>query len=337
MIDLVCMISAYCMITAGEGSGLKTRPRSPDACSVGYSDQATAYSRRRRGEPRTYDFRRPVRLARDQSHLLRIAMQTFGRQASTVLTTSLRVVCTVGSPVLEELSYDEYLTGLPDQTVCAVVALEPWGGKSLLGFELTALLTMVDHMLGGPGAAEQPDRPLTDIEQALLRHLLSRMLRELSYALEPLGPLEPELHSLESNPGFVQAAAPTDPVVVTRMDLTIGERTSNASLCIPFASLEPALERLSRAQDDEARLLARRHAAQRTQQRLTDVEVEVAVRFRPLRMASAAIGRLAVGDVVRLEHRTTTPLTVTSAATTFAHAVPGTSGRKLAVLIVPSP
>jgi flagellar motor switch protein FliM len=304
---------------------------------VGYSEQATAYSRRRRGEPRTYDFRRPVRLARDHAHLLRIAMQTFGRQSSTVLTTSLRVVCTLGSPVVEELSYDEYLTGLPDQTVCAVVTLEPWAGKSLLSFELPALLAVVDHMLGGPGAAQQPDRPLTDIEQALLRHLLTRMLRELSYALEPLGPPQPELQGLESNPGFAQAAAPTDPVVLARMELVIGERTSNASLCIPFASLEPALDRLSRAQDDEKRLLARRQAAEATQQRLPDVEVEVAVRFRPMRMASAAIGALAVGDVVRLEHRTTTPLAVTSATTTFAHAVPGTSGRKLAVLIVPSP
>jgi flagellar motor switch protein FliM len=304
---------------------------------VGYSDQATAYSRRRRGEPRTYDFRRPVRLARDQAHLLRIAMQTFGRQSSTVLTTSLRVVCALGSPVIEELSYDEYLTGLPDQTVCAVVTLEPWAGKSLLSFELPTLLTIVDHMLGGPGAPQQPDRPLTDIEQALLRHLLGRMLRELSYALEPLGPLRPELQGLESNPGFVQAAAPTDPVVLARMEVAIGERASAASLCIPFASLEPTLERLSRAQDDEKRLLVRRQAAERTQQRLTDVEVEVAVRFRPMRMPSARVGRLAVGDVVRLEHRTTTPLAVTSAATTFAHAVPGTSGGKLAVLIVPNP
>ena len=88
---------------------------------------------------------------------------------------------------------------------------------------------------------------------------------------------------------------------------------------------------------EEARLLARRQAAERTQRRLTDVEVDVAVRFHPLRMASAAIARLSVGDVVALEHRTTAPLAVTSAATTFAHAVPGTSGRKLAVLIVPSP
>jgi flagellar motor switch protein FliM len=304
---------------------------------VGYSDQATAFSRRRRGEPRTYDFRRPVRLARDQAHLLRIAMDSFGRQSSTVLSTSLRVVCTLGSPLIEELSYDQYLSTLPESTVCAVVGLEPWSGRSLLSFEIPALLEVIDHILGGSGAEEQPDRPLTGIEQALVCHLLTRMLRELSYALEPLGRIEPDLVSLENNPSFVQAAAPTDPVVVARMELAIGERTSAASLCIPYTTLAPALERLSRAQDGEARALARRQAAERTQQRLTDVEVDVAVRFTSLRLPSGLIGRLAVGDVVPLDHRTTAPLAVTSAATTFAYAVPGMSGRRLAVLIVPNP
>lgn len=277
-----------------------------------------------------------MRLARDHAHLLRVAMQTFARQSTTVLTTSLRVVSTVGTPVIEEFSYDEYLTGLPEQTVCAVLALEPWAGRSLLSIDAPTLLTLVDHLLGGPGTAEQPDRPLTDLEQALVRQVLGRMLRELSYALNPFGKVTPELHSLESNPGFVQAAAPTDPVVVARMDLTIGERVSALSLCIPYASLEPALEHLSRAKDDQARALARRQAAERTQQRLADVEVDVAVRFRPLRMPSSGLAALAVGDVVPLGHRTTSPLAVTSAATTFASAVPGTSGSKLAVLIVPS-
>ena len=263
-------------------------------------------------------------------------MDTFARQSSTVLTTSLRVVSTVGAPVIEEFSYDEYLTGLPERAVCAVVALEPWAGRSLLTFDAPTLLTVLDHLLGGPGTAEQPDRPLTEIEQVLVRQVLGRMLRELSYALAPLGSVRPDLQSLESNPAFVQAAAPTDPVVVARMELTVGERASAMSLCIPYASLEPVLVQLSRAKDDHGRMLARRQAAELTQQRLSDVEVDVAVRFRPLRLPSSAIGRLAVGDVVPLGHRTTAPLAVTSAATTFASAVPGTSGTKLAVLIVPS-
>jgi flagellar motor switch protein FliM len=301
---------------------------------VAYSDQATAEKRRRRGEARTYDFRRPVRLAREHAHALRVAMQTFSRQASTLLTTSLRVVCQVSSDQLEELSYDEYLTGVPEQSVCAVLTMEPWQGRALLTFDTTTLLTIVDHQLGGPGGDDQPDRPLTDIEQALTKQLLQRMLRELAYALEGLGKVNPQLQTLESNAGFVQAAAPTDPVVVAKFDLSIGNHTSEVTVCLPFAMLSPALATLTENSDAADKERARRAAAERMQQRLVDVEVPVAVRFDPVRLPSSLIGRLAVGDVVSLNHRTSRPLSVTSASTTFARAVPGASGKTLAVLIV---
>ena len=85
---------------------------------------------------------------------------------------------------IEELSYDEFLTGMPEQSVCAVVTLDPLPGKALISFDLPAVLTMVDHQLGGPGGADQPDRPLTDIEQSITKTLLTRMLRELTYAFE---------------------------------------------------------------------------------------------------------------------------------------------------------
>jgi len=305
--------------------------------TVGYSDQATALSRRRRGEARTYDFRRPVRLAREHAHLLRVAMQTFARQATTVLTTSLRVLCQLGNPRIEELSYDEYLSGLSEQTVCAVLSLDPWPGKALLAFDLQTVLAMIDHQLGGPGGDNQPDRPLTDIEQALVRQLLVRMLRELTYAMEPLAHVNPQLVALENDARFVQAAALTDPVVVARLDFSVGRRESAISFCLPYAMLAPTLKLLSDSSDDAEKLRVRAEAGRRTQQRLSDVEVDVSVRFDPLRMPSRAIAGLKVGDVVVLDHRTTAPLSVTSASSTFARAVPGSSGKQLAVLIVSDP
>jgi flagellar motor switch protein FliM len=299
-----------------------------------YSDQATAEKRRRRGEARTYDFRRPVRLAREHAHVLRVAMQTFSRQSSTLLTTSLRVVSLMSHSQLDELSYDEYLSGVPEQSVCAVLTMEPWQGRALLTFDVTTLLTIVDHQLGGPGGDDQPDRPLTDIEQALIRQVLIRMLRELAYALEPIARIGPQLQALESNAGFVQAAAPTDPVVIARLELAIGNHTSEATLCLPFAMLAPALHALTDSADAAEKARMRKAAAERTSARLVDVEVPVAVRFDPIRLPSAEIGRLEVGDVVSLAHRTSRPLSVVSASTTFAKAIPGASGRTLAVLIV---
>jgi flagellar motor switch protein FliM len=302
--------------------------------SVAYSNQATTDRRRRRGEARSYDFRRPVRLAREHAHVLRVSMQTFARQAATLLTTSLRVVCQVSSTQLEELSYDEYLTSVAEGSVCAVLTMEPWQGRSLLTFDVTTLLTIIDHQLGGPGGEDQPDRPLTDIEQALIRQVLLRMLRELAYSLESLGRISPQLQGLESNVGFVQAAAPTDPVVVARLDLSIGNHSSEFTLCLPFAMLSPALEALTESSDAAEKERARRIAAERTERRLADVEVPVAVRFDPIRMRSSLIGRLEIGDVVSLGHGTSRPLSVVSASTTFARAVPGASGKRLAVLIV---
>jgi flagellar motor switch protein FliM len=304
---------------------------------VGYSDQATALPRRRRGEARTYDFRRPVRLAREHAHLLRVAMQTFSRQATTVLTTSLRVVCQLGNARIEELSYDEDLSGLPEQTVCAVLSMDPWPGKALLAFDLQTVLAMLDHQLGGPGSVDQPDRPLTDIEQALVRQLLVRMLRELTYAMEPLAHVNPQLVTLESDARFVQAAALTDPVVVSRLALSVGKRESAVTICLPYAMLAPTLKLLSDSGDDSEKLRLRAEAGRRTEQRLSDVEVDVSVRFDPLRMRSRSVAGLKVGDVVVLDHRTTAPLSVTSATSTFARAVPGSSGKQLAVLIVSEP
>ncbi|MBK7622130.1 MAG: flagellar motor switch protein FliM [Kineosporiaceae bacterium] len=294
----------------------------------------TSNMRRRRGEARTYDFRRPVRLAREHAHLLRVAMQTFGRQSTTVLTTSLRAVCQIGAPQIEELSYDEFLSSMKDHSVCAVLNLEPWSGKALMTFDLATLLTMIDHQLGGMGSEKQPERPLTDIEQALVRQLITRLLNELAYALEPITKgVRPQLLTLEADARFVQAAASTDPVVVATMDLAVGQRESQLSLCLPYAMLSPALD-LATHHDDGDQTRVRTTAALQTQRRLTDVDVDVAIRFEPLRMSSQSIGRLAVGDVLAFPHRTTTPMAVTSASTVFAHAIPGASGRQLAVLIV---
>lgn len=262
-------------------------------------------------------------------------MQTFARQSSTVLTTSLRAVCQLGAPQIEELSYDEFLASDADHSVCAVLTLDPWPGRALMTFDLATLLTMIDHQLGGMGSTHQPDRPLTDIEQALLRQLLARMLSELSYALEPIAKnVQPQLQALESDVRFVQAAASTDPVVVARMDIAVGRRESRMALCLPYAMLAPALE-LATQHDNQDQARARMAAAEQTQRRLTEVDVEVSVRFEPVRMSSQSIGRLRLGDVITFPHRTTAPLAVTSASTVFARAVPGASGRRLAVLIVP--
>lgn len=303
---------------------------------MGYSNQATgAGTRPVRPEARSYDFRRPVRLTREDAHLLKVSFQTFGRQATTALTTGLRSLTVLSLTQVEEMSYDEYLSSLAEVSVSAVISMAPLEGRALLSLEVDMLMTMLDHALGGPGSEPQPKRQLTDIEQALAKGIVfGRVLREFGYAFEMIAPTEPSLLALETNAQFVQAAAPTDPTVVARMQLTVGEKTCAADLCMPYAMLAPALEATRQSTDRGEKVRQRSAAAARTTRRLNDVEVDVSIRFDPLHISSSQIGQLAVGDVLSLGHRTSRPLSVTAASSTFALAIPGASGKQLAALIV---
>jgi flagellar motor switch protein FliM len=302
---------------------------------VGYSNQATTDGGRRpRSEARSYDFRRPVRLARGDSHKVKVAMQTFGRQATTQLTTSLRTLSLLSLVQVDEMSYDEFIGTLPEASVTAVLSMEPLVGKALMSVDLGTLMVVVDRLLGGTGKANQPERPLTEIEQSLSRYVFGKMLRELGSSFQTICEVRPVLVNLESNPQFIQAASPTDPVVVSHLQLTVGDRTSTIDLCLPYSMLAAGLATGGRNGARGEQLELRSAASEQTTQRLNDVEVDVSIRFDPMHLRSSQIARLAVGDVLNLGHRTSRPLTITSASSTFALAVPGTSGRQLAALIV---
>ena len=140
---------------------------------------------RRRSTPVPYDFRRPTKLSREHARALEVAYDTFARQWSTLLSSSLRVLVSIDPVRVEQRTYDEYVSGLPSPTTMAMFSPEPFPGAGILQWPLDLSLLCIDHMLGGAGGP-QPDRTLTEIESELIRDLLDRVLSELRYALTGL-------------------------------------------------------------------------------------------------------------------------------------------------------
>jgi flagellar motor switch protein FliM len=295
--------------------------------------------RRSKGDgPKPYDFRRPSKLSREHVRSLQVAFETFARQWSTLLTSSLRVVTQVTNVSIEQVTYAEYVQTLSNPTVMALTTIEPLDGQAVLELPLATAMTSVDHLLGGPGTGEQPNRPLSDIETTLLRGLLDRTALELRYAFDALVRIDPQVQALEYNPQFAQAASASDMVIVATFELDLGAEGSLATVCLPFAALFPHLEAATghgvlSDRERAARALAGRHLAGR----LESVPVEVTVRFEPARLTPSTLVALAVGDVLPLPHPVAAPLAVTAAEVTFAHAVPGAQGKRLACLVVDQP
>ena len=294
--------------------------------------------RRAPAEPVPYDFRRPIQLSREHSRMIQVALDSFARQATTVFTSALRTVCGVRLESIEQSSYAEYVDALPATTYLTIFSAEPLLSKCVLELPLPAVMTAVDHMLGGPGRPDQPERPLTEIESGVARGLVERLLRELRYSLASIVSFEPVVTGVEYSPQFAQVAGASDVMVAMRLELRLNERTFPVSLCMPFSGLLPHLIRAAAPAPVSDRERAQRaQAAAQLKEGFHLVPVDVAVRLRPTTLSPADLGALKPGDAVRLNHPASAPLEVVVDGINFAHATAGTSGFRLAALIVGTP
>lgn len=282
-----------------------------------------------------YDFKRPNKFNRDHARSLQLVGETFARQFTTALSTTVRTNASIAFRDVGQLTYDEHIRDIPSPTYLAMITTEPLPGLSLLHVPLPVMMTIIDRLLGGTGNGTLPNRPLTDIEQALAQNLMGRLLRELALAFESLVAIEPVLAHQESNPQFTQIAAANDTVVVLSFDMKVASAAGVLSICIPFELIQPVLDgaaggfaRTGRSDvDTEAVALALRAT-------LDTAKLSVAVRFNQIELLAGDIVDLTPGDIVPLGHSVEAPLFVTIGNAARFEAKPGRRGRRLACVVV---
>ncbi len=292
-----------------------------------------AAARQAGGEPNPYDFRRPTKISRDQTRALQVGFETFARRAATLFTSRLRQVCTVTIADTSQRGYDDYVDGLASPSVSVLLGIDPLPGSGTLNLSLPLALAMIDHLLGGPGG-QQPERRLTEIEVTVLRGLLEQLGSVLRESFEYLVGMECSVGSIEYAPQFLQAANPSDAVVVVEFELAIGEAASALSLSLPVAALLPALDALRPRQPEH--LEADAAALHHIERSLSAVSLPIRVEFEPAPIDAQRALNLGVGDIVKLPHRAGTPLRVRVGDVLYARALAGQSGANLAVMITSS-
>lgn len=250
---------------------------------------------------------------------------------TTVLATRLRCAAHIAFATPEQVTYADFMSTTPDPACLAVIGLGASNATAVLRLELGLAMSACDRLLGGAGEGPHPERALTDIEVRLFRSLLDAIVGELGAAFAPLCALEPTIVRQESKPQLVRGASPESTMVVIDFETAIGEEVGIATLCLPLAALEPALESFSGGQPTVATGIDNRSVVAGA---LLDVPVDVKVQFNVVNLASAEILHLGVGDVIPLRHPVDAPLTVIADGVRCLSAMPGRRGRRLACVIV---
>lgn len=270
--------------------------------------------------------------------MLHVAFDGFARQTTTVFTSMLRSVCQVTLRSIDQRSYGEYVQSLDSNTYITIFNAEPMPGRGIMELSLPAVMSCVDHMLGGPGSAHQPQRPLTEIESGVIDGLMQRLFSEMRYSLAAIVPLEPTVVGVEYSPQFAQAAGASDVVIVAEFELRMGQFTHRMTVCMPFAGILPHLSAAAApAPVSNREKVQRAQAAELLRRQFEQVPVEVAIRFRGTSLTPQVFAELQVGDVLRLRHPASAPLDVAIGDRVLASATAGTQGRRLAALIVTTP
>ncbi|SDH36226.1 flagellar motor switch protein FliM [Microbacterium sp. 77mftsu3.1] len=276
-------------------------------------------------EPELYDFGRPASLSREHSRALSGAFDAFARTWAMQLATKIRLRAQVSLAKVGLETYDEYVASVPAQTTLVVSGLPDSEERGIVEFPLPTALSWISKMIGGDGS-KGDDRPLTTVEQALLRGLMDETLANLRTSLGGLLPEDFTVRALQYNAAFAQVAGAHDLMVVARFDLKLADTIEHATIALPAVSL---LERLSHTastpdpDSDPAHLI----------EHIANVLVEVSLRMSEQTISPDKIAHLAVGDVIPLAHRTNRPLDLTVGGHPFATASLGQSGKRLACTV----
>jgi flagellar motor switch protein FliM len=208
------------------------------------------FSRTRRDlenvEVRPYDFKRPERVSKDQMRSLQTLHEAFARNFGASLSGFLRTIVEVKVANCEQMTYAEFISGLPNPTSFNLIEARPLEGQMCLEISPLIIYPIIDRLLGGTNSELFiPQRPMTLIETKLISKVTARGLSALHEAWAGIKQLDFSIVATESNPQLVQIVPPNEVVVVVGFELKMSNRAGTMNLCIPYNVIEPIMEDLA--------------------------------------------------------------------------------------------
>src|SRR5258706_212880 len=139
--------------------------------------------RKREASAVKFDFRRPDRIPKSQVRAIHLLHDTFVRNLVSSLSAYLRSYLTVNLVSVEQLSYSEFLDGLPSPTCLISLGLTPYDGNGVMELNPSLVFPILEMLLGGTGKSSASiQRDVTEIEQKLLDGLFRIILNDLREA-----------------------------------------------------------------------------------------------------------------------------------------------------------
>ena len=225
------------------------------------------HERKRESPALKFDFRRPDRIPKSQVRAIHLLHDTFVRNLVSSLSAYLRSYLTVNLVSVEQLSYAEFLDGLPSPTCIVSLGLSPYDGNGIMELNPSLVFPILEMVLGGTGKSSASiQRDITEIEQKLLDGVFRIILHDLREAWKAVTEVDFKIESMETEPQSLHLMAPNEAVVSIGIEVRIGDSVGMMNIALPSIVIK-----MMRHKFDQQWSVRKTHASEAEQGRILRV------------------------------------------------------------------
>lgn len=194
---------------------------------------------------KNYDFKRPSKFSKEHLRTLEIIFEHYGRLVSTNLPVYLRKNAQVSVLSSETVMFSEFTNALTNPIILGIVDFAPLTGNIIIELSTNLGWVMIDRMLGGMGSPLDKPRDFSEIEMSIIEKMLVICTQLMREPWKNVLDINPVLDRVESNPQFAQIISPSDMVAIVTLNVKIGEAEGFMNVCLPYFTLEDIMDRLN--------------------------------------------------------------------------------------------
>ena len=283
---------------------------------------------------RNYDFARPAKFSKEHLRTLEIIYEHYGRLLSTNLPLYLRKNVQINVASSETVVFSEFSNALSNPVILGIVNFLPLQGPIIIELAPNMGFAMIDRMLGGQGLPIERERDFSEIELTIIEKIMILCMQLMKEPWRNVIDIEPFLERIETNPQFAQIIAPNDMIAIITLNVKIGEVEGFMNVCLPYFTVESVMDKLNtkfwfstmKDSTDE-------DYSQYVEAMIRRVDIPVKAMLGTSTITVNDFVNLQCGDIIRLDSKMDSELSVYAGNIKKFMAMPGKNGEKYAIRV----
>ncbi len=284
----------------GPGPGKEPQRRRPEAEPRG-EERAVSVNRP------SFPILKPRSLSKDVHASLTFIHDSFAQNCGSTLSAGLRAQVQIKLEGMEQLSYGEFINGLPEPSSAWGLRIEPLGFPMALCLDQSLAHSLADLLMGGNGTVPAVNRTISSLDQSVLEAVVRTFSKEFTQAWVRMLDFQVEIVSHETRPGLLQLYGPSESMVLVGMSMKTGPAQGQV-----YWGLPAQLVKLLRSKIDnqsQARTKETMEEAVNRMKRITShALVALEARITGTRIRVSDLLELEPGNVIKLDHRVDQPV-----------------------------